>query len=103
MSETMAWRLLMETETATVTIKPRGHSMEPIIKDKQQVTIRKLTDDDVLDKGDIVLVRVRGHVYLHKISAIDGNRVQISNNHGHVNGWTTRQKIAGKYEATRNS
>ena len=77
-----------------VTIRPRGHSMEPLIMDRQEVTITRL-GDTVLEKGDVVLARVRGHVYLHKITAIDGNRVQISNNHGHVNGWTTRDKIAG--------
>lgn len=28
-------------------------------------------------------------------TAIEGDRYQISNNHGHINGWTTRTKIYG--------
>lgn len=79
-----------------VTIKPRGHSMEPLIMDREEVAIKRLTDDDVLAVGDIVLARVRGYIYLHKITAVDGNRVQIGNNHGHINGWTHRDRIAGR-------
>lgn len=96
MSETFAWVQLMEG-TPQITIKPRGHSMEPLIKDRQEVTILRLTDDDPLSVDDIVLAKVSGHIYLHKITAIQGDRIQISNNHGHVNGWTSRSKIAGKY------
>ena len=97
MSETWAWRQLMDG-AEKITIRPRGHSMEPLIMDRQEVTITRL-GSTVLKKGDIVLARVRGHVYLHKITAIDGNRIQISNNHGHVNGWTARDKIAGILDA----
>ena len=97
MSETWGWHQLIFHDADQVTIKPRGHSMEPLIMDRQQVTIRKLADDDVLAVGDIVLARVHGRVYLHKVTAIDGTRVQISNNRGHVNGWTGRDKVAGKY------
>jgi phage repressor protein C with HTH and peptisase S24 domain len=79
-----------------VTIRPRGNSMTPLIRDRQQVTIRRLGWGEPLAVGDIVLARVRGHVYLHKISAVAGNKVQISNNHGHVNGWTSRSKVVGK-------
>jgi hypothetical protein len=95
-SETFAWRQLMKG-AEKITIHPRGHSMEPLIMDRQEVTIHRLREDDVLSPGDVVLAKVRGHIYLHKISAISGARIQISNNHGHVNGWTTRDKIAGRY------
>ena len=38
-----------------------------------------------------------GHFYLHKISAIkNGKTYQISNNHGHINGWISRNQIFGK-------
>lgn len=47
-----------------------------------------------LKKGDIVLCKVNGRQYLHLISAIKGDRYQISNNKGYVNGWT--QTIFGK-------
>ena len=39
----------------------------------------------------------KGHYYLHKISAIKNEKTyQISNNHGHVNGWISRNQIFGK-------
>ena len=45
--------------------------------------------------GDIVLVRVRGRVYLHLIKAIDGQRFLIGNNHGGINGWVGPHAIYG--------
>lgn len=95
-TETWAWVQLASGSMESVTIRPRGHSMEPLIMDRQEVTITRLKPDDVLHVGDIVIARVRGHIYLHKVTAIDGDRVQISNNHGHVNGWTTRARVAGR-------
>lgn len=97
MTETFAYRLLSDGAEQVI-IKPRGHSMEPLIMDRQQVTIRRLLDSDILAVGDIVLARVRGHIYLHKVTAISGDRVQISNNHGHVNGWTHRDRVVGRIE-----
>jgi len=97
MSETWAYNQL-RFGAERVTIHPRGHSMEPLIMDRQKVTIVRVTGDDEIAVGDIVLARVRGHVYLHKVTAIDGRRVQISNNHGHVNGWTHRDRVVGRYE-----
>lgn len=49
-----------------------------------------------LDVGDIVLCRVRGNEYLHLIKAIQGNRYQIGNNRGGINGWITASGIFGK-------
>lgn len=97
MSETWGW-VQLTNGTPEITITPRGHSMEPLIMDRQKVTIRGLTETDELHVGDIVLARVKGHVYLHKVTAIQGDRVQISNNHGHINGWTARSKVAGRYD-----
>lgn len=37
---------------------------------------------------------------LHKIIAINGKRIQIGNNKGKVNGWTTKERIFGKYIKT---
>jgi hypothetical protein len=70
-----------------------GNSMTPLIKSRQPVDIRPV--DRELRKGDIVFARVSGRFFMHLVSALDGDRVQISNNHGHVNGWTTRDKIYG--------
>jgi hypothetical protein len=40
-----------------------------------------------LQKGDIVLCKVNGSQYLHLIKAIQGDRYQIGNNIGRINGW----------------
>ncbi|NUR64902.1 MAG: S26 family signal peptidase, partial [Streptomyces sp.] len=47
--------------------------------------------------GDIVLARVAGTVYLHLVSSVDlaRKRVQISNNRGRVNGWTSHDRVFG--------
>jgi len=42
-----------------------------------------------------VLACVRGTWCLHRVSAVQGQRVQIANQRGHVNGWTHRDKVAG--------
>ena len=51
--------------------------------------------DHVLATGDIVLCRVKGNQYLHLIKAIQGDRFQIGNNRGGINGWVTRRQIFG--------
>lgn len=79
-------------ENGSITIKCGGNSMTPKIKSKEQITIIKDFDD--LKKGDIVFCKVNGRFFIHLITAIKGNKYQISNNHGHVNGWTN--KIYGK-------
>ena len=73
-----------------------GQSMTPILKSGQPVICKPVTEDTELKKNDIVLCKVKGHIYLHKISAISGNRYQISNNHKHVNGWVSRNCLYGK-------
>jgi len=45
--------------------------------------------------GDIVLSKVNGIQYLHLIKAISGDRIQIGNNKGRINGWTSRRNIFG--------
>jgi hypothetical protein len=45
--------------------------------------------------GDIVLVRVNGHAYLHLIKAIDRGRFLIGNNRGKINGWVGPNAIYG--------
>lgn len=81
-----------------VSVRASGNSMIPRIKSGTIVEIGPVSFND-LKKGDVVLVRLKGRDYLHLISAIDGDRVQISNNHGHVNGWARRTAIYGKAKA----
>ena len=75
-----------------------GNSMTPILKSKQPVIVLPLTEEMLLEKGNIVFCKVNGHHYLHKIHAIKGNNKQflIGNNHGHMNGWISRKGIFGK-------
>ena len=71
-------------------------SMVPILKSGQPVICEPVTESTVLKKNDIVFCKVKGHYYLHKISAIkNGVRYQISNNHGHVNGTISKNMIFG--------
>lgn len=67
--------------------------MTPRIKSKQLVTLVPIALDKV-ELGDVVLCRVHGNQYLHLVSQVADGRVQISNNHGHVNGWS--YKVYGK-------
>jgi len=82
----------------TVTLNPRGNSMTPKIMSGQQVTVAPLKPEDRVEIGDIVMCRVHGMDYLHLVTSITGNQetFQISNNHNHVNGSCSRQKIYGK-------
>ena len=72
-----------------------GQSMTPILKSGQPAKVAPVTENTPLKKNDIVFCKVNGHYYLHKISAIKAHTYQISNNHGHVNGWVSRNKIYG--------
>lgn len=73
-----------------------GQSMTPILKSGQSVICIPVTGDTKLKKNDIVLCKVGGHYYLHKIVAIKaGDRFTIGNNHGHINGTIGRSNIFG--------
>ena len=72
-----------------------GNSMTPILKSGQVCEVSPINDYSLLKKGNIVLCKVRGNVYLHLISAIKGNQFQISNNHKHVNGWILKNNLFG--------
>ena len=79
-----------------VAFRPVGSSMVPLIKSRQLVTVAPVLPE-LVEPGDIVLARVAGSVYLHLVSAVDHERrrVQISNNRGHVNGWTGHARVYG--------
>ncbi|WP_445270087.1 GNAT family N-acetyltransferase [Streptomyces sp. DSM 41634] len=80
----------------TVEFRPTGGSMVPLVHSRQRVLVAP-ADPALVEVGDIVLARVSGTVYLHLVSAVDipRRRVQISNNHGHVNGWTGHERVLG--------
>lgn len=70
-----------------------GNSMTPLLLSRQEVTLAPVKRP--LQKDDIVLCKVNGNIYTHKVTAVRNNEVQISNNHGHVNGWTAVHNVYG--------
>ena len=77
-----------------VKIHPHGNSMTGKINDGDLVTIIPL--DRTLEVGDIVLCKVNGKQYLHLVKAISGERYQIGNNKGGINGWVGVNSIFGR-------
>ena len=75
-------------------VRPRGHSMSGKVEDNELVSLAPLTKP--LKVGDIVLVKVKGTVYLHLIKALNNGRYQIGNNRGGINGWIGSNGIFGR-------
>ncbi|HML20766.1 MAG TPA: S24 family peptidase [Aggregatilinea sp.] len=78
----------------TVTIRPHGDSMRGRVNDEDRVTL-KPAHLEQLAVGDVILVRVRGNIYLHLIKARNGNRFLIGNNRGRINGWVGPNAVYG--------
>lgn len=83
-------------EKGEIVFKPHGNSMTPKINSGDQVRVKKVSPK-ACRVGDAVYAKVKGSYYLHLLSAIDEthNRYQISNNHGHVNGWVNEENVFG--------
>jgi hypothetical protein len=79
----------------TVSFRPRGNSMVGKIESGQLCTVEPV-DPTELEVGEIVLCKVKGREYLHLIKAIQGERFQIGNNRGRINGWISGQSIYGR-------
>ena len=79
----------------TVSFRPRGHSMSPKIESGQLCTVAPI-DPTALAVGDIVLCKVKGSEFLHLVKAIQGERFQIGNNRGFINGWIGSNSIFGR-------
>ena len=82
----------------SVIIKPRGSSMKGRIESGNMVTLVPC-DPYKLVPGDIVLVKVKGRIYLHLIKSLKNykNKIkfQIGNNRGFINGWVGSESIYG--------
>lgn len=78
----------------TVVFRPHGNSMQGRVESGQLCTVAPLEEPPV--PGDVVLCKVNGAQYLHLVKAVQGDRVQIGNNKGHINGWTSRKQVYGK-------
>ena len=79
----------------TVSFRPRGHSMSGKIASGDLCTVAPVQPEE-LEVGDIVLCKVAGAQYLHLIKARQGERFQIGNNHGRINGWIGPNAIFGR-------
>ena len=82
-----------------VSFRPRGHSMSPRIESGQLCTVEPV-EIATLRPGDIVLCKVKGSEYLHFVKAIQGERFQIGNNRGLINGWIGASGIYGRLSKT---
>ncbi len=95
---THAITALARGETCQVT--PHGHSMRPRVESGATVTLAPYAEDEQPAEEDVVLVKVRGTIYLHLIKAARGKaeaqQFQIGNNRGGINGWVSRRAIFGK-------
>lgn len=78
-----------------VTCRPHGNSMTPKVNSGDLCTIEPIKETPVR-QGDIVLCTVGGRQLLHLVSAVKGERYQISNNHGHINGYVGLAQIHGR-------
>ncbi len=79
----------------TVQFRPRGNSMVGKIESGQLCTVEPLGGRPPV-VGEIVLCRVKGNQYLHLVKATQGERFQIGNNRGGINGWITQRQIFGR-------
>lgn len=66
------------------------------IEPRDTVTVEPVKDHSKIKEDDIVLCKVGKSQYLHLVTAVQGGRFQISNNHGRVNGWIGPNGIFGK-------
>ena len=85
-------------EGETVTFRPHGRSMEPIVMSGQEVTCEPVSSGNGVSKGDVVLCVVRGSQYLHLVKRHDKkqNQFEIGNNKGRINGWVKPEHIYGR-------
>jgi hypothetical protein len=75
-------------EGKTFETSEKGNSMMPLIKSGQKHILEPIKLDEV-EIGDIVFCKVKGSYFTHLVTAKNDKKgVQISNNHGYVNGWT---------------
>lgn len=81
-------------EGKTFETSEKGNSMVPLLKSGQKHVLEPINIEDV-EIGDIVFCKVKGSYFTHLVTAKNETKgVQISNNHGHVNGWT--KNVFGK-------
>ncbi len=82
------YRQILLEEGKTFKTHASGNSMTPLVKNGQEYILEPAKLEDI-KVGDIVFCKLRGKFFNHLVTALDKEKgAQISNNHGHVNGWT---------------
>ena len=77
-----------------VEFRPRGNSMRGIVNSGDLVVVEPVKKN--INIGDVVLCRVRGREFLHKVKAINSKgQYLIGNNRGGTNGWISFNSIYG--------
>src|SRR5512139_851983 len=71
-----------------------GTSMTPEIKAVQRVRLRPPHEGEPLT-GQVVLARVGGRFWLHRVTRERPGEAHIAGNNGMVNGWTQRASVFG--------
>lgn len=80
----------------TVSFREGGNSMTPRIRHRQRCTYAPVNGPGDVKVGDMVFCKVGRSYFTHLVTAAKGDQYQISNNHGHVNGWVGLSSIYGK-------
>jgi hypothetical protein len=83
-------------EGETLTFRPTGNSMVPLIHSRDEVVVSPV-DPTRVEVGDIVLTKVAGNVCIHHVKAVEPakRQVQIGNDRGGINGWTGFDRVYG--------
>jgi hypothetical protein len=71
-----------------------GTSMTPTVRAVQRVRLRPPVPGEALARR-VVLARVHGRWWLHRIVDEAGGQVLVAGDNGMVNGWTERADVAG--------
>jgi cell wall-associated NlpC family hydrolase len=79
-----------------VSFREGGNSMTPRIRHRQKCTYAPVLSPADVQVGDAVFCKVKSRYFTHLITAVRDGQYQISNNHGHVNGWITLDNIFGR-------
>jgi hypothetical protein len=84
----------------TVSFRPTGNSMSPLIESGQLCTVSPVSPVDV-QVYDVVLCELATGQYLHLVNrtlleSINGFSFQIANNRGRINGWVGADQIFGR-------
>lgn len=79
----------------TVSFRPVGRSMEPLIYSGQLCTVEPIGVTPPKAK-DVVLCTINGSDYLHLVRGTREGRCLIGNNRGCINGWAPLDQVFGR-------